>query len=31
MVAADAFEEAQATEVVRFWVLPSLKVPVAVN
>ena len=31
MVAADAFEEAQATEVVRFWVLPSLKLPVAVN
>src|SRR5436305_3712324 len=31
MVAADAFEEAQATEVVRFWVLPSLKVRVAVN
>src|SRR5438105_13334776 len=31
MVAADAFEEDQLTEVVRFWVLPSLKVPVAVN
>ena len=31
MVAADAFEEDQATEVVRFWVLPSLKLPVAVN
>src|SRR5437763_13744709 len=28
MVAADAFEEDQATEVVRFWVLPSLKVQV---
>ena len=31
MLATDAFEEAQATEVVRFWVLPSLKLPVAVN
>src|SRR5205807_834581 len=31
MLATDAFEEAHATEVVRFWVLPSLKLPVAVN
>src|SRR5438067_10922566 len=30
MDTADAFEEDQPTEVVRFWVLPSLKVPVAV-
>lgn len=29
--AAEGFEEFQTTELVRFWVLPSLKVPVAVN
>ena len=31
ILATDAFEEAQVTELVKFWVLPSLKVPVAVN
>src|SRR5207302_1991562 len=31
MLAAEGFEELQMTEFVRFWVLPSLKVPVAVN
>ena len=31
IVAAAALEEVQVTEVVRFWVLPSLNVPVAVN
>ena len=31
MVAVVVFEEVQFTELVRFWVLPSLKVPVAVN
>ena len=30
-VAAAAFEELQVAELVMFWVLPSLKVPVAVN
>ena len=31
MVATPVFEEAQVTEPVRFWVLPSEYVPVAVN
>ena len=31
MPATDVLEELQVTEVVRFWVLPSLNVPVAVN
>ena len=31
IVATAPFEEAQLAELVRFWVLPSLKVPVAVN
>ena len=31
MVATALFEEAQVAELVKFWVLPSLKVPVAVN
>jgi hypothetical protein len=31
MVATAAFEEFQVTEFVRFWVLPSVKVPVALN
>jgi hypothetical protein len=31
MVAAPVFVELQVTEAVRFWVLPSLKVPEAVN
>src|SRR5262249_34235660 len=31
MVAVPVTDEAHVTEVVRFWVLPSLKVPVAVN
>ena len=30
-VAAAAFEELQVAELVMFWVLPSLNVPVAVN
>src|SRR6266478_5496450 len=31
IVAAAVLEEVQVTELVRFWVVPSLKVPVAVN
>ena len=31
MVATPVFEEAQVAEPVRFWVLPSEYVPVAVN
>jgi hypothetical protein len=31
MVATVVFEELQIAEAVRFWVLPSLKVPMAVN
>lgn len=31
IVATDEFDEDQVTEPVRFWVVPSLKVPVAVN
>ena len=31
MVATATFDEAQATALVRFWVVPSVKVPVAVN
>jgi hypothetical protein len=31
MAAAEAFDEFHTTEFVRFWVLPSLKLPVAVN
>ena len=31
IVATDAVSDDQVTELVRFWVLPSLKVPVAVN
>ena len=31
IVATDVFDEFHATEFVRFCVLPSLKVPVAVN
>ena len=31
MVAAAVFEELHVTEFVRFWVVPSVKVPVAVN
>jgi hypothetical protein len=31
MVATEVFEELQVTDVVRFWVVPSVKVPVAVN
>jgi len=30
-VATAVLEEDQVTELVRFWVLPSLNVPVAVN
>ena len=30
MLAAAGFEEVQVAELVRFWVLPSLNVPVAV-
>ena len=31
MLTAAGLEEAQVAELVKFWVLPSLKVPVAVN
>ena len=31
MPATNVLEELQVTEVVRFWVLPSLKAPVAAN
>ena len=31
MMATEGSEEVQDAELVRFWVLPSLKVPVAVN
>jgi hypothetical protein len=31
MVAVAVFEEVHVAELVRFWVLPSVKVPVAVN
>jgi len=31
IVATDVFEELHVTEFVRFWMLPSLYVPVAVN
>lgn len=31
IVATVVFEEFQVTELVRFWVLPSVKVPLAVN
>ena len=31
IVATATFDELQATELVRFWVVPSVNVPVAVN
>jgi hypothetical protein len=31
MFTAPVLEEFQVAELVRFWVVPSLKVPVAVN
>ena len=31
IVATPVIDDAHVTDVVRFWVLPSLKVPVAVN
>jgi hypothetical protein len=31
MVASDAFDEVHSTEFVRFWVVPSVRVPVAVK
>lgn len=31
MLTVDGLEEAQVAVFVRFWVLPSLKVPVAAN
>jgi hypothetical protein len=31
ILAAPEFEEVQVAELVRFWLLPSLNVPVAVN
>ena len=31
IVAAAVFEEVQLAELVRFWVVPSVNVPVAVN
>jgi hypothetical protein len=31
MLAAAGFEEVQVAELVRFWMLPSVNVPVAVN
>jgi hypothetical protein len=31
IVAAAVFDEVQLAELVRFWVVPSVKVPVAVN
>src|SRR5580658_4040762 len=31
MVASDAFDEVHSTEFVRFWVVPSVRVPVAIK